>query len=56
MGLRALGLCEYDYAGHSFRIGAATEAARLGLGEEVIQRIGRWESQRFRSYVRLNRL
>ncbi|KAM3923091.1 integrase/recombinase xerD homolog [Leptodactylus fuscus] len=39
------------FCGHSFRIGAATEAARWGLGEEVIKRIGRWESVRFRSYI-----
>lgn len=51
--LQALGLNEKEYAGHSFRIGAATEAARLGLGDDVIKRIGRWESVRFRSYIRL---
>lgn len=51
--IRGLGLDESLYAGHSFRIGAATEAARLGFGEEVIKHIGRWESRRFRSYVRL---
>ncbi|OCT97217.1 hypothetical protein XELAEV_18009446mg [Xenopus laevis] len=37
---------------HSFRIGAATEAARLGLSEAVVKRIGRWESRRFKNYVR----
>lgn len=56
MGIRALGLVESDYSGHSFRIGASTETAQLGLGEEAIQRIGRWESHHFKSYVRLNRL
>ncbi|XP_077315653.1 integrase/recombinase xerD homolog [Lithobates pipiens] len=50
--LRAVGLDERDYASHSFRIGAATEAARCGLEEAVVRRIGRWESRRFRSYVR----
>lgn len=54
-GISELGLDESLYAGHSFRIGAATEAARLGLGEDVIKRIGRWESKRFKFYVRLDR-
>ncbi|XP_077324816.1 uncharacterized protein LOC143960278 isoform X1 [Lithobates pipiens] len=43
---------ESEYASHSFRIGAATEAARCGLDEAAVRRIGRWESRRFRSYVR----
>ncbi|XP_075131908.1 uncharacterized protein LOC142204493 [Leptodactylus fuscus] len=45
-----------DFGGHSFMIGAATEAARNGLAEDVIRRIGCWESMRFRSYVRLDSL
>lgn len=45
-----------DYGSHSFRIGAATEAVRLGLPQEVVKRIGRWESQRFLGYVRLSRV
>lgn len=55
-GFRELGLCDDQYTGHSFCIGAATEAASLGFGKDLIKRIGRWESVRFRSYVRLNRL
>lgn len=55
MGIRALGLDDSVYSGHSFHIGALTIAARLRLGEEVIQRIGHWESMRFRSYVRLDK-
>lgn len=37
---------------HSFRVGAATEAARWGLSPQVVRRIGRWESDRFKLYVR----
>lgn len=55
-GIRALGLDESLYSGHSFRIGAATEAARFDLGDEVIKRIGRWESRRFKSYVRMDQV
>lgn len=50
--LKAQGLQEREFCTHSFRIGAATQAARWGLDEEAIKRIGRWESSRFRSYVR----
>ncbi|XP_073422689.1 uncharacterized protein [Dendrobates tinctorius] len=46
------GISSRHYSGHSFRIGAAMEAARRGLGEETVKRIGRWESARFCSYVR----
>ncbi|CAH2222041.1 micronuclear linker histone poly -like, partial [Pelobates cultripes] len=49
LGLVKLGLQPTQFGSHSFRIGAATEAARLGLGDERIKRIGRWESVRFRS-------
>ena len=51
-GLRAGGVDEKSFSSHSFRIGAATEAHRCGLGVEVVKQIGRWESRRFRSYVR----
>lgn len=50
--LRGLGLEDKEFCTHSFRIGAATEAARWGLDDTVIKRIGRWESSRFRGYVR----
>lgn len=55
-GVRVLGLCAEVYLGHSFHIGAAMKAARLGLGADPIKRIGRWELIRFRSYMRLDRL
>lgn len=50
--LRALGLNEKEFSSHSFRIGAATEAARNGMDAEAVKRIGRWESRRFQIYVR----
>lgn len=43
-GVRDLGSRGDTFLGHSFRIGAAMEAARLGLGDDLIKRIGRWES------------
>ncbi|XP_073529688.1 uncharacterized protein [Phyllobates terribilis] len=50
--LEAGGISPKDYSGHSFRIGAATEAARRELGDELVKKIERWESIRFRSYIR----
>ncbi len=39
---------------HSFRIGAATHFAMLGYPDQVIQRLGRWRSSAWISYVRRN--
>ena len=42
-----------DYKSHSFRIGAATTAAAMGISDEQIQMMGRWNSLAFKKYVRL---
>ena len=41
-----------DYAGHSFRIGAATTAASKGLPHWLIQTLGRWSSDCYLRYIR----
>ena len=40
------------YSSHSVRAGAATQAARAGLGPESIKRLGRWRSQAYMVYLR----
>ena len=50
--LDALGLHSQHYAGHSFRIGAATTAAERSLEDSLIKALGRWESTAYLTYVR----
>ena len=40
------------YTGHPFCIGAATAAAERGIPPTTIQRLGRWSSSAFESYIR----
>lgn len=51
--IQFIGLNPALYKGHSFRIGAATHAAKLGFSENSIQKMGRWNSDAIRKYVRL---
>ena len=43
------------YSGHSFRIGAATTAAKRGVPPATIQTLGRWESSAYMLYIRVAR-
>lgn len=49
-----VGLDPTLYKGHSFRIGAATEAAKMGYSENIIQRLGRWNSNAVQRYIRID--
>ena len=47
-----VGLDPKAFSGHSFRIGAASTAAAVGLNDSTIQQAGRWKSNTFRTYIR----
>jgi len=50
--LQAVGLPQDNFAGHSFRIGAATSAAQAGIEDSTIRKMGRWNSSAFLAYIR----
>lgn len=50
--LTIAGVDSKRYAGHSFRIGAATTAARQGIPDSLIKTLGRWESSAYTLYIR----
>ena len=39
------------YSGHSFRIGAATAAAKAGVPSHIIKMLGRWSSDTYMLYI-----
>ena len=50
--LREAGIDDSKYASHSFRSGAATTAAEVGISEVHIKMLGRWESDAYQVYVK----
>lgn len=51
---RRAGLPCSNYKSHSFRIGAASLAAEQGLSDSQIRLMGRWKSNAFKKYIRVN--
>ena len=49
--LESIGLPQHDFAGHSFRIGAATTTAQQGLSDTLIKTLGQWESSAYTIYI-----
>ena len=43
---------EGSFSSYSFRIGAATVAARSGIPDHLIQAMGRWNSDAYKLYIR----
>ena len=50
-----LGIESSRYNGHSFRIGGATSLAAAGVPDSIIQTLGRWKSDCFKIYIRLDK-
>ena len=50
--LSRAGVQTAGFSGHSFRIGAASAAAKAGMNDSFIQTLGRWRSDAFTTYIR----
>lgn len=50
--IRFLQLPEGKFKTHSFRIGRATDLSVMGVPNNAIQQMGRWQSVAFQSYIR----
>ena len=51
--LQATGLDPKKFAGHSFRVAAATTAAAHGLEDSLIRTLGRWQSLAYLRYLKI---
>ena len=52
--IKFLGLNETEYNTHSLRIGAATNAAEIGISNDEIMIMGRWKSDTYKTYIRID--
>lgn len=50
--LKQIGLDSEAYSGHSFRIGAATTAAKVQVPDHLVKTLGRWSSDCYLRYIR----
>ena len=50
--LAIAGIKPDGFSGHSFRSGAATAAAKLGIGDSQIKLLGRWKSEAYHRYIK----
>ena len=49
------GIDNNQYSGHSFRIGAASECAKNRIPDHLIQCLGRWRSDCYKTYIRVSK-
>ena len=54
--LNSIGLEPSLYQSHSFRIGAASHYASLGMSDSQLRMLGRWKSDAFKRYIRCQRI
>jgi hypothetical protein len=54
MLLQFIGLDHKCYKGHSFRIGAGTNAVNMGFSEQYIRKLGQWNSNAIQKYTRIS--
>ena len=50
--IQAAGIDPTGFSGHSFRSGAATTAANLGVSDAHIKMMGRWKSNAYQRYIK----
>lgn len=53
--LEQVGMDVTHYSEHSFRIGAATTAASVGVEDSMIKTLGRWRSTAYQVYLKIPR-
>ena len=53
--LRRLGYNENSYSGHSLRIGSATQACSVGIEDNLIKTLGRWNSSCYTRFIKVHK-
>ena len=53
--LNRAGIKSTHFSGHSFRSGAATTAAAMGIGDATIKMLGHWNSSVYQVYIKTPR-